>query len=66
MTSGRVVRRIIDVSKFTIVKIFDKRWSPSGVEYKCELESLCLPAHLMEKAQMKRVYVQVKATRQEI
>ena len=31
---------IVDISTFTITKILDKRPSPRGVEYRCELEPL--------------------------
>jgi len=39
------------------VKIFDKRLSPSGVEYRCELEPLWLAANLVGKAQMGGVHI---------
>jgi len=48
---------IADISKFTTVKIPDKRSSPSGVEYKCELEPLWMAADLVERAQMGRVRI---------
>ena len=32
---------MIDISYFTTAKILDKRSSPSGVEYRCELEVAC-------------------------
>jgi hypothetical protein len=47
----------IDISKLTTTKILDKRASPSGVEYKCELQALWLAADLMEKAQTGRVHM---------
>jgi hypothetical protein len=40
---------IVDVSTLTTAKILDKRSSPSGVEYKCELEPLWMAADLVEK-----------------
>src|SRR5947209_15475110 len=41
----------------TAGKILDERPSPSGVEYKCELEPLWLAAVLMEKAKMGHVHI---------
>jgi hypothetical protein len=38
----------VDISKFTM-KGLNKRSSPSGAEYKCELEPLWLAANLVEK-----------------
>jgi hypothetical protein len=43
---------VVDISKFTAVKIFDKRSSPSGMEYKCEFGPLWMAADLVERAQM--------------
>jgi hypothetical protein len=43
---------VVDISKFTAVKSFDKRSSSSRVEYRCELEPLWLDVNLVEKAQM--------------
>ena len=40
---------VVDISKFTAVKIFDKRSSPFGMEYKCEFGPLWLAADLVEK-----------------
>jgi hypothetical protein len=34
---------MVDISNFTTAKILDKRSSPFGVEYRCELEPLWLP-----------------------
>jgi hypothetical protein len=48
---------MVDISKLTIAKILDKRSSPSGVEYKCELEPLWLAADSVERAQMGRVHI---------
>jgi hypothetical protein len=47
----------IDVSKLITVKVIDKRSSSSGVEYKCEFESLWLAADLAERAQIGRVHI---------
>ena len=41
---------MVDISNFTAAKILDERPSPSGVEYRCELEPLWLAADLVEKA----------------
>jgi hypothetical protein len=41
---GEGGQAIVDISKFTIMKILNKRSGPSGVEYKCELEPLWLAA----------------------
>jgi hypothetical protein len=46
-----------DSSKFRATKVLDKRTSPSGVEYKCELEPQWLAADSVEKAQMGRVHI---------
>jgi hypothetical protein len=35
---------MVDISNFTAAKILDERPSPSGVEYRCELEPLWLTA----------------------
>ena len=40
---------MIDISYFTTAKILDKRSSPFGVEYRCELEPLWLPAELVKE-----------------
>jgi hypothetical protein len=48
---------MVDISKLTTAKILDKRSSPSGVMYKCELEPLWLAADLIERAQMGRVRI---------
>ena len=50
---------VVDISKFTAVKILDKRSSPSGVEYRCEFEPLWLAPNLVKKAQTGAV--QIKA-----
>jgi hypothetical protein len=50
---------VVDISKFTAVKILDKRSSPSGVEYRCEFEPLWLAPNLAKKAQTGAV--QIKA-----
>ena len=47
---------MVDISDFTAAKILNKRSSPSGVEYRCELE-LWLAADLVEKMLMGRVRV---------
>jgi hypothetical protein len=49
---------MVDISKFTAAKVLDERPSPSGVEYRCELEPLWLTADLVEKAKMGRVHIQ--------
>jgi hypothetical protein len=41
---GEGGQAIVDISKFTIMKILNKRSGPSGVEYKCELGPLWLAA----------------------
>lgn len=46
----------VDVSKLATTKILDKRFSPSGLEYKCELEPLWLTIDLVEKVSMGRVH----------
>jgi hypothetical protein len=46
-----------DISNFTAAKILGERSSPSGVEYRCELEPLWLAADLVEKAKMGRVHI---------
>jgi hypothetical protein len=46
-----------DTLNFTVAKILDERPSPSGVEYRCELEPLWLAADLIEKAKMGRVHI---------
>jgi hypothetical protein len=56
---GKGSPAVVDISKFTAVKILDKRSSPSGVEYRCEFEPLWLAPNLVEKAQMGAV--QIKA-----
>jgi hypothetical protein len=48
---------MVDISNFTTAKILDERPSPSGVEYRCELEPLWLAAELVEKAKMGRVHI---------
>jgi hypothetical protein len=48
---------MVDISKVTTAKILEKRSSPSGVEYKCELEPLWLAADLVERTQMGRVHI---------
>jgi hypothetical protein len=48
---------IVDISKLTTVKVFDKRSSLSGVKYKCELQPLWLVIDLAERAQIRRVYI---------
>jgi hypothetical protein len=40
---------IINISYFTIARILDKRLSPFGVEYRCELEPLWLPTELVKE-----------------
>ena len=48
---------MIDISYFTTAKILDKRSSPFGVEYMCELEPLWLPAELVKEVPMGGVRV---------
>jgi hypothetical protein len=48
---------MVDISNFTAAKVLDEWLSPSGVEYRCELEPLWLAADLMEKAKMGRVHI---------
>ena len=43
---------VVDISKFTAVKILDKQSSSSGVKYRCEFEPLWFAPNLVEKAQM--------------
>ncbi len=43
---------MIDISYFTTRKVNDKRPCPSGIEYKCELEPLCLATDSVEKVKM--------------
>ncbi|OLE53157.1 MAG: hypothetical protein AUG51_14500 [Acidobacteria bacterium 13_1_20CM_3_53_8] len=47
----------VDISNFTATKILDKRPSPSGVEYRCELAPLWLSLDLVEKTKMGRVQI---------
>jgi hypothetical protein len=48
---------MVNILNFTAAKVLDERPSPSGVEYRCELEPLWLAADLVEKAKMGRVYI---------
>jgi hypothetical protein len=48
---------MVDISNFTAAKILDERPSPSGVEYRCELEPLWLATDLIEQAKMGRVHI---------
>jgi len=48
---------MVDISNFTAAKVLDERPSPSGVEYRCELEPLWLAAELVEKAEIGRVHI---------
>src|SRR5256714_12069502 len=48
---------MIDISYFTTARILDKRSSPFGVEYRCELEPLWLPAELVKEVPMGGVRV---------
>jgi hypothetical protein len=48
---------MVGISNFTTTKILDKRSSPCGIEYRCQLEPLWLPADLVKKVQMGRVHV---------
>jgi hypothetical protein len=41
---------MINISTIMATKILDKRSSPCGVEYRCELEPLWLPADLVKEA----------------
>jgi hypothetical protein len=45
----------VDMSRFRLAKILDKRSGLSKDEYKCGLESLWLDAELVEKAPMGRL-----------
>jgi hypothetical protein len=47
----------VDMSRFRLAKILDKRSILSKDEYKCELESLWLDAELVEKAPMGRDHI---------
>jgi hypothetical protein len=55
---------MVDISIFTTTKILDKRLSPCGVEYRCELEPLWLPADLVKEVQMG--YVHIRVTRRDL
>jgi hypothetical protein len=48
---------MVDISKFTTIKILDKQSNASGVAYECALEPLWLAADLVEKARMGRVCI---------
>ena len=48
---------MVNILKHTTAKIPEKRLSPSGVEYKCELEPLWMAADLVERAQMGHVHI---------
>jgi len=48
---------MIDISYFTTARILDKRLSPFGVEYRCELKPLWLPAELVREVPMGGVRV---------
>jgi hypothetical protein len=48
---------MIDISYFTTARILDKRSSPFGVEYRCELEPLWLPTELVKEMPMGGVRV---------
>jgi hypothetical protein len=48
---------MVNILTFTTTKILDKRSSPCGVEYRCELERLWLPADLVKEVQMGGVRV---------
>jgi hypothetical protein len=63
-TSASSLRKIgendpvmVNISTLTITKILDKRSSPCGVEYRCELEPLWLPTDLVKEVQMGGVRV---------
>jgi hypothetical protein len=47
---------IVEVSTLTTAEILDKRSSPSGVEYKSELEPLWMAADLVERVRRERTY----------
>jgi hypothetical protein len=49
---------MIDISNFTVAKVLNERPSPSGVEYRCELEPPWLTADLVKKAKMGGVHIQ--------
>jgi hypothetical protein len=55
---------MINISYFTTAKILDKRWSPSGVEYKCQLDPPWLAADLVEEMPMGGV--RVRSTRMDL
>ena len=48
---------VVDISKFTAVKIFDKQSGPSGVEYECEVGRMWLAANSVEKVSGGRVRI---------
>jgi hypothetical protein len=48
---------MVDILNFTVAKILDEWLSPSGLEYRCELEPLWLAVELVEKAKMGRVHI---------
>jgi hypothetical protein len=48
---------MVNISYFTTAKILDRRSSPFGVEYRCELEPLWLPAELVKEVPMGGVRV---------
>jgi hypothetical protein len=48
---------MVGTYNFTTARILDKRSSPFGVEYRCELELLWLPVDLVKKARIGRVHI---------
>jgi hypothetical protein len=42
---------MVDISNFTVAKIFDERPSPSGIEYGCELEPVVVSCRLGGKGE---------------
>jgi hypothetical protein len=51
---------MVDILNFTVAKILDEWLSPSGLEYRCELEPLWLAVELVEKAKMGRVHPELQ------
>ena len=47
----------VDILTLTTTKMLDKRSSLCGVEYRCELEPLWLPADLVKEVQMGCVHI---------
>jgi hypothetical protein len=49
---------VVNISNFTIRKILDKQSGPSGIKYKCELESLWLSADWVKRFRMGRIGIE--------